>query len=63
MSREALEGSPWQGSGGEETYDFVSGATLNRLKGTGAWIHYKATLISPDTINTPGLQVVSLDYR
>jgi hypothetical protein len=62
-SREALETSSWQGPGGEGTYYKASGADLSGFMGAGAWLQYKATLISPDSANTPVLRGVFVEYR
>lgn len=62
-SREALEASHWQGPAGERTHYTVSGSDLSAFQGSGAWVQYKATLVSPDSANTPVLQAVSVEYR
>ena len=62
-SREALNTAPWQGLRGEGTFFETSGASLEGLKGSGDWIQYKATLISPDSANSPILRSVSIEYR
>ena len=62
-SREALNTAPWQGLRGEGTFFETSGGSLEGLKGSGDWIQYKATLISPDSANSPILRSVSIEYR
>jgi hypothetical protein len=62
-SSEALNTAPWQGLRGEGTFFQTSGASLEGLKGSGDWIQYKATLVSPDSANSPILRSVSIEYR
>ena len=62
-SPETLSTAPWQGPAVEEAFFQTSGASLEGLKGSGDWIQYKATLISPDSANSPILRSVSIEYR
>jgi FG-GAP-like repeat len=62
-SAESLTSAPWQGPAGEGTFFQTSGAALEGLKGSGDWIQYKATLVSPDSANSPVVRSVSLEYR
>ncbi len=62
-SREALKIAAWQGPEGEASFFNKSGSSLRSLPGRGGWLQYKATLISPDSANTPILRSVRIDYR
>jgi hypothetical protein len=62
-SAETLNIAPWQGPRGEGTYFQTSGVSLEEIKASGDWIQYKATLISPDSANSPILRSVSIEYR
>lgn len=62
-SAETLRTTQWEGVGGPGTVFQTSGASLEGLKGSGGWIQYKATFISPDSANSPILRSVSIEYR
>jgi hypothetical protein len=55
-TKEALAAAPWQGAYRE------AGAPLSGVV-PGRWIQYKATLISPNEVNSPVLRAVSISYR
>lgn len=62
-SREALKNVAWQGPEDDASVFRQSGNTLKNLRGQGGWIQYKATLVSPDSANTPILRSVKIEYR
>lgn len=60
-TKEALATSPWTGPAGPGSHYVKSGEPLQQA--TGRWIQYKATLVSPNDINSPVLRGVSISYR
>ena len=59
-TREQLETIPWQGPSGPGSYYKESGKPLS---GRGRWLQYKATLVSPQSANSPVLESVSVEYE
>ena len=63
QTREALTSAPWLGPQGEKSYYREAGAVLLDLPRSARWIQYKASLISPDSVNSPVLRSVSVYYH
>src|SRR5262245_39747359 len=63
LRREELKTARWQGPEGYGSVFKKSEASLRGLEGQGGWIQYKATLVSPDSANTPILRSVNVEYR
>ena len=53
----------WQGPDGPDSYYSKSGATLPTIKTNQPYIQYKASLISPNSANSPILESVSIAYQ
>lgn len=62
-SREELASAPWQGPQGPKSFYREPDAKLSGLAKEARWIQYKASLISPDSGNTPILRSVSISLR
>ncbi len=60
-TRNNLASAPWQGPEGPNSFYHTPGSKLLGLARDGRWIQYKASLISPDTANTPVLHSVSIE--
>jgi hypothetical protein len=61
-TREGLAEAAWSGPSGAGSSYTTPGAVLQGSASTGRWIQYKATLVSPDDVNTPVLRAVSITY-
>ena len=61
-STDQLEWASWRGPHGVGSYFHFSGSELLGIAKAHRAIQYKATLISPNSTNTPVLRSVSLDY-
>ena len=59
---ENLASAPWQGPQGAQSYFCAPGAKLPSVLANHHWIQYKASLISPNSTNTPVLHSVSVEY-
>ena len=59
---EALQQSSWLGPEGPGSYYRSSGAALAGLAAGARWIQYRASLVSPDSLDTPVLRAVSIRY-
>ncbi len=59
-SRKQLEAAPWIGPSGPGTYYSEPGTPL---AGQARWIQYKASLVSPQSANSPILESVSIEYE
>ncbi len=62
-TREQLETLPWQGPSGPGSYYKESGKPLVGVPRDGRWFQYKATLVSPQSANSPVLESVSIEYE
>lgn len=62
-SKDKLQSSPWEGPRGDESLYTTSGTTIPPVPPHHHWIQYRATLISPNSANTPVLESVSVAYR
>ncbi len=62
-TREELQAVPWQGPSGPGSYYKESGMPLVSLSGDARWMQYKATLVSPQSANSPVLESVSVEYE
>lgn len=62
-TREDLASVAWRGPKGPNSFYRTSPSKLLRMPREGRWIQYKATLISPDSANSPVLHSVSVEYR
>jgi hypothetical protein len=60
-AREALAAAPWQGPEGARSHFRAPGASLAGVR-PGRWLQWKASLVSPDSIDTPVLRSDSLRY-
>ncbi len=58
-----LASAKWQGPNGPTTFYRAPGAKLAPVPAQHRWIQYKATLVSPNSANTPLLHSVSIHYR
>ena len=61
-SRAALESASWRGPRGEKSFFKTSGTSIPPAPASHRWIQYKATLISPNSANTPVLESVTIAY-
>jgi hypothetical protein len=59
---EALQQSSWLGPEGPGSYYRSPGAALTGLAAGARWIQYRASLVSPDSLDTPVLRAVSIRY-
>jgi hypothetical protein len=62
-SRQGLESTPWRGPEGATSFYTKPGVRLSEIEAGNRWIQYKATLISPNSANSPVLNSVSISYR
>lgn len=62
-TEEALRSAPWKGPSGPGSRYQQSGSRIQRMPTNHRWIQFKATLISPNSTNTPVLDSVSIAYR
>ena len=62
VTREELLLAQWRGPKGPKSFYVNSGAKLTPSDNNHRWIQYKATLISPNSSNTPVLHSVSIEY-
>jgi len=62
-TRRQLASSPWTGPDGANSYYRVSGARPKRPGSAHRWLQYKASLISPNSANTPLLKSVSIEFE
>jgi len=62
-TRFELSSAVWTGPDGPNSYYLRSGADLGGLGVGQGWIQYKATLVSPESLDTPVLRSVSITYR
>jgi hypothetical protein len=60
--RDALQSAPWRGPGDPDSVFQTPGDKLKATPKDHRWIQYKASLISPDSVNTPVLESVSIQY-
>ena len=60
-SIELLKSTPWHGPNGPGSF-YRKKSSLKSLASNYRWIQYKATLISPNSSNTPVLRSVSIGY-
>ena len=58
-----LESTRWQGPDGPRTFYRSSGDRLSPAADRHRWVQYKASLISPNSANTPVLQSVSIEFE
>ena len=61
-TRQGLDAAPWQGPQGRDSFYRTSPAGIEGLPQKARWIQYKASLISPDSANSPVLRSVSVGY-
>ena len=61
-TRQGLDSAPWQGPRGPDSFYRNSPAGIEGLLPKTRWIQYKASLISPDSANSPVLRSVSVGY-
>ena len=61
-TRQGLADAPWQGPKGPDSFYRTSPARIDGLPQKARWIQYKASLISPDSANSPVLRSVSVGY-
>ncbi len=61
-TRQGLATASWQGPQGPQSYYGTSPAAIEGLPENVRWIQYKASLISPDSANSPILRSVSIAY-
>ena len=57
-----LKSAAWLGPDGADSVYTERGGRIKTLN-SGGWIQYKATLVSPDSVNSPILRSVSIGYR
>ena len=62
-TRQGLADAPWQGPKGPHSFYRTSPSGIEGLPKAARWIQYKASLISPDSANSPVLRSVSVGYR
>ena len=62
-TRQGLAAAPWQGPQGPNSFYRTTPAVIEGLPQRARWIQYKASLISPDSANSPVLRSVSVGYR
>lgn len=62
-SEEELASSPWHGPRGEKSVFTTSGARIPRTPAGHRWVQYRATLLSPNSANTPVLEKVTIAYE
>ncbi len=62
-TRQSLDAAPWQGPQGRDSFYRTSPAGIEGLPQKARWIQYKASLISPDSANSPVLRSVTVGYR
>ena len=62
-TRQELTSAPWQGPQGPNSFYQTSPSRIEGLPQKARWIQYKASLISPDSANSPALRSVSIGYR
>ena len=62
-SRESLERAPWLRSQRPRELVCYAGAELRGLPTGARWIQYRASLVSPDSLNTPVLRAVTIGYE
>ena len=61
-TRQGLDAAPWQGPRGPDSFYRTSPARIAGLPPKTRWIQYRASLISPDSANSPVLRSVSVGY-
>ncbi len=61
-TRQELTAAPWQGPRGTQSFYRTSPAEIEGLPKNARWIQYKASLISPNSANSPLLRSVSVRY-
>ncbi len=61
-TREELKSAAWRGPTGSGTFYLTPGEKIEAAGGQQHWIQYKASLISPNSTNTPILHKVSIRY-
>ena len=61
-TRDGLRSAVWTGPIGKGSYFVESGAKPQPTR-SGRWLQYKASLISPNSANTPLLKSVTINYK
>ena len=61
-SQEELANAPWTGPNGGDTAFTAPGSRLAETPPDHRWVQYKAGLVSPDSVNTPVLRSVTIEY-
>ena len=62
-TQEGLLAAKWRGPDGPDSYYRKSGTTIPRIQASQPYIQYKASLISPNSTNSPILESVSIAYK
>jgi len=61
-TREGLNSAPWTGPKGSGSYYAKQGENLASQPANARWLQYKASLVSPNSADTPVLRSVSVGY-
>ncbi len=62
-TKQALAAARWQGPEGPDSFYTSPGANMKQPAHKHRWVQYKASLISPNSSNTPVLRSVRIDYE
>ena len=61
-TQEQLPDAVWTGPNGSHSDFTISGDRLPETPREHRWVQYKASLVSPDSVNTPVLRSVTIEY-